>query len=44
MASQPKTRYTPDEYIALEDKIQLKSVPCSPRLSDIYNKIDFSSS
>ena len=28
----------------LEDTIQVKSVPCSLRLSDIYNKIDFSSS
>ena len=28
---------------SLEDTLQLKSVPCSLRLADIYNKIDFSS-
>jgi len=28
---------------SLEDTIQLKSVPCSLALSEIYNKIDFSS-
>ena len=46
MASQPKTRYTPEEYLALERSCEAKHeyYRGSLRMTDIYFKIDFSSS
>ncbi len=40
---QPDGSWILHETNNLEDTIQLKSVPCSLRLSEIYNKIDFPS-
>ncbi|MEK6325715.1 MAG: Uma2 family endonuclease [Acidobacteriota bacterium] len=40
---QPDGRWLLYETNNLEDTIQLKSVPCSLRMSDIYAKLDFSS-
>jgi len=41
---QPDGSWILHETNNLENTIQFKSVPCSLRLSEIYNKIDFSSS